>query len=317
MYLARDSSAEGRERAPADSFAGKPGRAGSKASAHPEPLMTVMAGSPGAAVLPPPAEELKPIPLSGKMLIGRDEGRVHILLAHPQISRMHAHITLQNDRAILVDLNSANGTYLNGVRVRQPATVESGDLIDIGPYALQFNGWALVPRSRADNVELVARGISRVVTDRETGQPLTLLDNITLVIRPHEFVCLLGPSGSGKTTLLSALSGRTKPDGGNVLVNGQDLHAHFDALKHDIAVVPQRDILHDSLAVGDALRYTARLRLPPDLGGDEVEACVGDTLVAVSLQQRRHPHPLPQRWAGQTRQPGQRDLDQAQPALPG
>ncbi len=59
-----------------------------------------------------------------------------------------------------------------------------------------------------------------------------------------------------------------------MLVNGQDLHAHFDALKHDIAVVPQRDILHDSLSVGDALWYTARLRLPPDLGGDEVEACI-------------------------------------------
>ena len=109
--------------------------------------MTVMAGSPGAALLPPPAEDLKPIPLSGKMLIGRDEGRVEILLAHPQISRMHAHISVQNDRAILVDLNSANGTYLNGVRVRDPVTVESGDLVDIGPYALQFTGRALVPRT--------------------------------------------------------------------------------------------------------------------------------------------------------------------------
>ncbi len=133
----------------------------------------------------------------------------------------------------------------------------------------------------------MARKVSRVVTNRETGQPLTLLDNITLVIRPHEFVCLLGPSGSGKTTLLSALSGRTQPDDGDVLVNGQDLHTHFDALEHDIAVVPQRDILHDSLAVGDALRYTARLRLPPDLRGDEVEACIGDTLVTVSLLERR------------------------------
>jgi energy-coupling factor transporter ATP-binding protein EcfA2 len=39
--------------------------------------------------------------------------------------------------------------------------------------------------------------------------------------------------------------------------------------------------------VGDALWYTARLRLPPDLGGDEVEACIDDTLGTVSLQQRR------------------------------
>jgi ABC-type multidrug transport system ATPase subunit/pSer/pThr/pTyr-binding forkhead associated (FHA) protein len=287
VFLSREPSADRREPGLAASEAGKPGRVGRPAPAPHEPLMTVMAGSPGVGAHPPADLELKPIPLSGKMLIGRDEGRVQIHLAHPQISRLHAHITLQNDRAILVDLNSANGTYLNGVLVRQPATVQAGDQIDIGPYALQFTGRMLVPCTRAENIELVARNVCRVVTNRETGKPLALLDDVTLVIRPHEFVCLLGPSGSGKTTLLTALSGRTQPDAGSVLLNGQDLHAHFDALKHDIAVVPQRDILHDSLVVGDALWYTARLRLPPDLGGDEVEACIDDTLETVSLQQRR------------------------------
>ena len=162
-----------------------------------------------------------------------------------------------------------------------------GDQIDVGPYALLFNGKALLPRSRSDNVELVARNVRRVVTNRETGKPLTLLNDITLVIRPREFVCLLGPSGSGKSTLLSALSGRTAPDGGGVQVNEQDLHTHFDALKQDIAVVPQKDILHDSLSVGDALWYTARLRLPPDLSRAEVTKCIDETLGTVGLAQRR------------------------------
>jgi ABC-type multidrug transport system ATPase subunit/pSer/pThr/pTyr-binding forkhead associated (FHA) protein len=252
----------------------------------PPPMETIMAGR--SPLVIPPSEELRPIALSGKMLIGRDEEHVEIHLPHPHISRVHAHITLQNDRtAVLVDLNSANGTYVNGARVRKPAAVRAGDQIDIGPYALLFTGAALVPRSRSNNVELVARDVSRVVTNRETGKPLTLLDDITLVIRPHEFVCLLGPSGSGKSTLLSALSGRTAPNSGCVLVNGQDLHAHFDALKQDIAVVPQKDILHESLSVGDALWYTARLRLPPDLSKAEVKGCINETLETVTLQQRR------------------------------
>ncbi len=253
----------------------------------PPALMTVMAGR-GAVPLPPASEVIQPIQLSGKMLIGRDETRVQIPLQHPQISRVHAHITLEDDdRAVVVDLNSANGTFVNGQRIRHPTTVRRGDQIDIGPYALLFDGQQLVPRTRSDNVELVARGVSRVVTNRETGKPLTLLDDITLVIRPHEFVCLLGPSGSGKSTLMSALSGRTTPDRGCVLVNGQDLHGNFDALKQDIAVVPQKDILHESLSVGDALWYTARLRLPPDLGNDEVRDCIGETLQTVDLTKRR------------------------------
>jgi ABC-type multidrug transport system ATPase subunit/pSer/pThr/pTyr-binding forkhead associated (FHA) protein len=290
VFLAQQpSGAAGRSDVPAPGPA--PGKAAPRPtpgpSASPPPLMTVMAGPGSVPLPPPPDEELGPIPLAGKMLIGREVGRVQVPLLHPQVSRVHAHITPENDRAVIVDLNSANGTFVNGQRIRKPTTVRRGDSIDIGPYALLFDGKALLPRTRSDNVELVARGVCREVTDRETGKPLKLLDDITLVIRPREFVCLLGPSGSGKSTLMSILSGRTLPDRGCVLVNGQDLHGHFDALKHDIAVVPQKDILHDSLSVGDALWYTARLRLPPDLGGDEVRRCIDDTLATVSLQQRR------------------------------
>ena len=68
--------------------------------------MTVMAGS-GQAIIPPPSEELHPIPLSGKMLIGRDERQVQIHLAHPQISRIHAHITLQDKTARSSSISTA------------------------------------------------------------------------------------------------------------------------------------------------------------------------------------------------------------------
>jgi ABC-type multidrug transport system ATPase subunit len=239
--------------------------------------------------VPAPAGEALPgnvFPVAGVMLIGRDPGRVQIHLPHPQVSRRHACISLQGGTATLTDLNSANGTFVNGIRI-SAAALRPGDQVDIGPYALQFTGAALVPRARSDNVELVARGLQRQVKDRETGKPLLLLDDITLVIRPREFVCLLGPSGSGKTTLLSALSGRTAPDHGLVLLNGRDLHANFEALKQDIAVVPQKDVLHDSLAVGQALWYTAKLRLPPDTSSAEIESSLGEMLETVGLTPRR------------------------------
>ncbi len=249
------------------------------------PAAPTVAGSAqaGAEILPGTV-----FPLAGATtLIGRELGHVQVHLPHPQVSRRHACITREGSAATVTDLGSANGTFVNGRRVQGATALQPGDQIDIGPYALQFTGATLVPRPRSDNVELVARGVARIVKDRETGKPLQLLDDITLVIRPREFVCLLGPSGSGKSTLLSALSGRVAADAGAVQLNGRDLCANFEALKQDIAVVPQKDVLHESLAVGQALWYTARLRLPPDTSPAEIESSLAEMLDTVGLTERR------------------------------
>jgi ABC-type multidrug transport system ATPase subunit len=222
-------------------------------------------------------------PLSGTVYIGREQEAVELHLPHPQVSRRHARIDCRDGTAVLEDLGSANGTFVNGRRVEGATPLVPGDHVDIGPYSFQFTGAALVPRPRADNVELVARDLRRVVADRATGKALALLDDVTLVVRPREFVCLLGPSGSGKSTLLSALSGRAPADGGSVLLNGLDLHAHFDAVKQDMVVVPQKDVVLESLTVGRSLWYTARLRLPPDTSPAEIEAGLVELLDTVGL----------------------------------
>ena len=45
---------------------------------------------------------------------------------------------------------------------------------------------------------------------------------------------------------------------------GHDLYAHYDQLRFQIGLVPQQDIQHPQLKVRQALRFAARLRLPPD-----------------------------------------------------
>lgn len=220
-------------------------------------------------------------------VVGRGPAEVDFILEHPHVSRRHAHLIVDGGRVSLHDLGSGNGTFVNGQRLNRQVELTPGDCIDIGPFSLEFDGAALVSRSRSNNIELVAEQLGRVVKDRTTGKPLTLLDDVRLVIRPREFVCLLGPSGSGKSTLLSILSGRNPPDAGTVRVNGEDLYARFAALKQDIAVVPQKDVLHDSLAVGTALGYTAELRLPPDTSRAEHASSVADMLEVVGLTKRR------------------------------
>lgn len=241
-----------------------------------------------------------PYPLVRRIHIGRDEARVQILLAHPNVSRLHARVEMNDGVAVVTDLGSANGTFVNGKRVLRSATLRRGDRIDIGPFGLAFDGKALIPHSRLDNLELVGRDVNFVVKDMNSGQPLVLLNGVSLVIRPHEFACILGPSGSGKSTLLSALSARVPAEAGTVTLNGADLYENFESLKQDIAVVPQDDLLHDLLTVEEALRYTARLRLPPDTTRAEIEARVDQILATVGLTAVRA-KPIRQLSGGQSK----------------
>jgi spermidine/putrescine transport system ATP-binding protein len=49
------------------------------------------------------------------------------------------------------------------------------------------------------------------------------VDRVNLSIKAGEFFTLLGPSGCGKTTLLRMIAGFDLPDGGRILLNGDDL----------------------------------------------------------------------------------------------
>ena len=243
---------------------------------------------------------LQPISIVDKVIIGRDADS-DVCLPHVQVSKKHARIFQRHDQAYIQDLGSANGTFVDGELVTSPRLLELHSVLRIGPYSLTYLGDRMLPVSATNNAQLEGLGLTRQVPDSDNpGELKTILDNVSLVVRPHEFICLLGPSGSGKSTLLSALSARTPANQGEVLINGTNLYKNFESLKSEIALVPQRDILHDSLSVEAALRYTARLRLPVDTSAEEIEKQIDEVLASVGLEANRT-NPIRQLSGGQQR----------------
>jgi urea transport system ATP-binding protein len=58
------------------------------------------------------------------------------------------------------------------------------------------------------------------------------LDSLSLIVEPGELRCVIGPNGAGKTTLMDVITGKTRPDAGEV---------HFGE-QHDLARLSEPEI---------------------------------------------------------------------------
>lgn len=111
------------------------------------------------------------------------------------------------------------------------------------------------------------------------------LNALTLRIQRGEFVSLMGPSGSGKTTLLNLIAGLDTPDGGRVLLHGQDLGVLAD---HELADLRLRTIgfIFQAFNLIPALTVDENLRWPLEFHGysrSEVRRRIADALVRVGI----------------------------------
>ncbi len=70
--------------------------------------------------------------------IGRGEGCEVALFGDSGVEKVHARILLERGRYVLVDEDTPDGTYLNGVAIDGPTPLHSGDLIEMGHSALRF-----------------------------------------------------------------------------------------------------------------------------------------------------------------------------------
>lgn len=108
------------------------------------------------------------------------------------------------------------------------------------------------------------------------------LTELTLKLVSGEVYGLLGPNGAGKTTTINLLSGLLRPDSGQVLIAGQPAS---EATKPYLGVMPQQNLLYQSLTCGENLAFFAKIYgLSSALRSQRVQTC----LQAVNLQDRVH-----------------------------
>ncbi|MCL2428731.1 MAG: ATP-binding cassette domain-containing protein, partial [Alphaproteobacteria bacterium] len=110
--------------------------------------------------------------------------------------------------------------------------------------------------------------------------PITALAGVDLDVRVGEIFVLLGGSGSGKTTLLRCVAGFERPDGGRILLDGEDLGL-LPAHRRPVNTMFQSYALFPHMTVAANIAFGLRQQR---LGSADIEARVREMLELVQLE---------------------------------
>lgn len=225
------------------------------------------------------------------LLPGADESyligsapRCQVRLDHPLIQPRHVAVRRDSSGVLwLEDRGTAAGTYLNGQRLRGRAQARVGDILQVGPFSAQVGPAALEPLEQVAGVDIRVHDAQVEAPLTRNGRGRTLLSHVSLRLAPASMTAVAGPSGAGKTTLMRLLSGQVSAASGQVSYNGTDLSGCRDAYAALMGYVPQEDIVHADLTVGEALDYQARLRLGRGVAADLRAARIEHVLGLIGL----------------------------------
>jgi iron(III) transport system ATP-binding protein len=132
-------------------------------------------------------------------------------------------------------------------------------------------------------------GISKRFVHRVQGLVYAVRE-VSLAVRPGEFLTLLGPSGCGKTTTLRMVAGFERPDAGRVFLGEQDV-TELMANQRQIGFVFQNYALFPHLTVFENVAYGLRVQ---KMAAAEIDRAVREVLETIGLAgyERQFPQQL-------------------------
>lgn len=122
-----------------------------------------------------------------KVVVGRQEG-CDIVITHTKISRQHFRIVNTAKGWVIEDLNSTNGTYLNGKRIKNRILLSDNDSIFVINTKFTYRQNEIRYSIIENGLAIDAVDISKVIKDNDRTK--TIVDKVSISIKPGEFVAI-------------------------------------------------------------------------------------------------------------------------------
>jgi mannopine transport system ATP-binding protein len=127
-------------------------------------------------------------------------------------------------------------------------------------YALRSETSAPAAAERAEAKPARAAGAGVEIRNlRKTFGSSAAVNDVSLIVRPSEFLALLGPSGSGKSTILMSIAGFESPTSGQILIDGVDC-TRIPSHRRNIGMVFQNYTLFPHMSVIDNVAFPLKMR---------------------------------------------------------
>src|SRR6478609_9469288 len=95
-----------------------------------------------------------------KTTIGRVEDNT-FQIAQPSVSSHHCEILLKGNDVVVKDLNSTNGTFINGQQITGEAVLKPGQVLRLGQIDIRLESATGAPAKRpVDSTMVVPKGVS-------------------------------------------------------------------------------------------------------------------------------------------------------------